>query len=433
MDYIVKIPRDIVETSFYKALSYPKKTRGNFFSDIRQAFKAELEIVFEKQGILVNRDNLLGYTNFSKNTNFFEIGVINKFIENKKDVSVKINAKFCASYGHDDYSLQAINYIDREMAGLPSLLPFIEVDSFSLGNIAILVENKNYQITIETEEGLKLTGYTYDVSERKRKSYICLLGIHFSKDILLNIFQGFTRECHHPTDSIDEIRIGNAFFPVTFICRNCGSVLTCSCFEEYLNIKNGLTVRNIDIKIKKKICHLCTGDIPNQEYLCSPTPSIFLKRYMPYQYLFSLRKYRTFIFSMQKEYKEIENEVREAFSYPKIGEKWISETILYKMVQILFPSLEVVHHYRGKELEGLEIDIWIPSLKVGIEYQGIQHFEPVAHWGGEDGLSKRKQNDKKKKELCKSLNYKLVEFRYDESLTDKKLKNKLESFLCVKT
>ncbi|NMQ18390.1 hypothetical protein E4P82_03755 [Candidatus Competibacter phosphatis] len=59
-----------------------------------------------------------------------------------------------------------------------------------------------------------------------------------------------------------------------------------------------------------------------------------------------------------------------------------------KIVQVLFPSLEVVHHYRGKELEGLEIDVWIPKLKIGIEYQGIQHFNVIKHWGGEDGLRK---------------------------------------------
>ena len=422
MNRIIKIPKDIVDKSFRIALSYPQKTRGNFFSDIRKAFKKEIEMIFEEQGILVNRNNSLGYTNFLKNKNFYDMDFITKFTGNREDISVTINADFCARYGHDDYSLQAINYIDREMTTLPSLLPFREVDNFSLGNIAILVENKNYQVALEIDEGIKLTGYTYDISAKKKKSYVCLLGVHFSRDI----FQEFIIDCQHSISSLDEVRIGNAFFPVTFICRFCGTVLTCSCFEEYLNIKNGLTVRNKDIHIKRNICHLCTGDIPSQEYLCSPMPSIFLKRYMPYQYLFSLKKYGTFIFSAQKDYREIENEVREAFNYPKIGEKWISETILYKMVQILFPSLEVVHHYRGKELEGLEIDIWIPSLKVGIEYQGIQHFEPIDHWGGEDGLRKRKENDKKKKKICKSLNYKLIEFKYDENLTDERLKKKLE-------
>ena len=78
---------------------------------------------------------------------------------------------------------------------------------------------------------------------------------------------------------------------------------------------------------------------------------------------------------------------------------------------------------------GLEIDIWIPSLKVGVEYQGIQHFQVVEHWGGEDGLKKRKENDHKKKILCKTLEYHLIEFRYDEILTEQILQRKVKSFL----
>ena len=94
-------------------------------------------------------------------------------------------------------------------------------------------------------------------------------------------------------------------------------------------------------------CHLCAGNTPNEEYLCSPMPSVFILRYMPYHLLFSLKKHGKFIFSQDREYREIENEVREIFGYPRVGEKWILEILLYKMVQVLFPSLEVVHHYLG--------------------------------------------------------------------------------------
>lgn len=367
----------------------------------------------------------LGSTNFLKNRNFFEEKAIVKHTGHKKDIRIEIDARFCARYGHDDYSLKALNYTDGEICNFPSLLAVKETINFSLGNILVFVENKNYEISIDLEEGLNITGYTFDISSRKKKSYVCLLGIHFDSELLLPVFQDFLIDCVHPEDSLDEIRIGTAFFPVTFICRRCGKILTCSCFEEYLDIKNGLTVKS-NIEVKNGICHLCTGNIPNQEYPCSPTPSAFLIRYMPYHHLFSLRKHGKFIFSQDKNYREIENKVREAFEYPKIGEKWITETMLYKMIQVLFPSLDVIHHYRGKELEGLEIDVWIPELRSGIEYQGVQHFEVVKHWGGEEGLRKRKENDIRKKNICKSLGYNLIEFRYDENLTEEKLKKKLK-------
>ncbi len=121
-----------------------------------------------------------------------------------------------------------------------------------------------------------------------------------------------------------------------------------------------------------------------------------------------------------------ENELRVKFGYYKIGEKWTTETLLYNMLSEIFTDDEVIFHYRGKELEGLELDIWIPKFKLGIEYQGIQHFKAVEHWGGEKTLKKQKLKDKKKKEICKSLNYKLIEFRYDEDISKDLILRRLE-------
>ena len=118
------------------------------------------------------------------------------------------------------------------------------------------------------------------------------------------------------------------------------------------------------------------------------------------------------------ERRVVENQVRARFGFPAIGERWGSETILFRVVQALVAPHETSHHDRGKELEGLELDIWIPELKLGIEYQGEQHYEAIKHWGGEDGLAKRKANDHRKRALCKNLGYTLVEFRFDEELTE---------------
>jgi len=84
--------------------------------------------------------------------------------------------------------------------------------------------------------------------------------------------------------------------------------------------------------------------------------------------------------------------------------------ILLKIIDEIFADEEVIHHYRGKELQGLELDIFIPSRKLAIEYQGEQHYEEFKHWGGKEGLKLRQLNDEKKKILCENNNYKLVEF-----------------------
>ena len=92
----------------------------------------------------------------------------------------------------------------------------------------------------------------------------------------------------------------------------------------------------------------------------------------------------------------------------------------------MFEEHEVIFHYRGKELQGLEIDIWIPTLKLGFEYQGIQHFQSVEHWGGSTAFSRLQENDRKKKSLCKELNYQLVEISFDEIISRDTIAQKLK-------
>ena len=106
-------------------------------------------------------------------------------------------------------------------------------------------------------------------------------------------------------------------------------------------------------------------------------------------------------------------------------QKWITEVHIYRIVRQLFDADEVVFHYRGKELQGLELDIWVPKYALGVEYQGEQHFRPIDFFGGKSALEKRKKNDARKRRLCRMLNYTLIEFRYDESLSDSAIAAKI--------
>lgn len=128
-------------------------------------------------------------------------------------------------------------------------------------------------------------------------------------------------------------------------------------------------------------------------------------------------------------WKIIENEVREKFGHRKVGECWISETVLYYIVKSLFSDMTVLRHYRPKFLQGLELDIFIKELNVGIEYHGVQHFKPVNHWGGKEALLKTKARDKKKKKICDSLDLPLIYFRYDEELNDDLVLAKLKEHM----
>jgi len=127
----------------------------------------------------------------------------------------------------------------------------------------------------------------------------------------------------------------------------------------------------------------------------------------------------------------VENEVRQAFNLKKIGEAWTSESILYAIIKRVFPKHNIKRHYRPGILEGLELDIYIEELNVGIEYQGLQHFKPVKHWGGEEEFIKTKERDKRKRKLCKLNNIHLIYFDYTEGLTEELVIQKLKSFMDI--
>lgn len=105
---------------------------------------------------------------------------------------------------------------------------------------------------------------------------------------------------------------------------------------------------------------------------------------------------------------EQERELRERLGYPKSGP--IRERMLYDSVVEIFGRDLVVRRYRGRELERLEIDIWVPSKRLGFEYQGQQHFSPIPHWHGVDGFEGQLQRDAKKRRLCKTLGILLIFF-----------------------
>ena len=65
------------------------------------------------------------------------------------------------------------------------------------------------------------------------------------------------------------------------------------------------------------------------------------------------------------------------------------------------------------------------SIRVGFEFQGQQHFEPVAVFGGEEGLAQTKQRDKLKAKKCADNKVTLIYWTYAESLTSNILIAKL--------
>lgn len=114
----------------------------------------------------------------------------------------------------------------------------------------------------------------------------------------------------------------------------------------------------------------------------------------------------------------IENMTRQEFGVRKVGDAWVSETILYNIVCRIFPDSEVLRHDRPEWLGGLELDIYLPKLNVAVEYQGQQHFHPVKVWGGTKALELVRARDALKAKLCHERKVHLVLIDYTEPLAE---------------
>lgn len=121
----------------------------------------------------------------------------------------------------------------------------------------------------------------------------------------------------------------------------------------------------------------------------------------------------------------VENIVRQEFGFKKVGEGWVSETLMYQIIACIFPDLEIIRHHMPYWLEGLELDIYIPSLQLGIEYQGQQHYKPISIWGGKVALLALQERDERKRKLCKALEITLMEVDFTEPLTSEHIRNRL--------
>ena len=108
-----------------------------------------------------------------------------------------------------------------------------------------------------------------------------------------------------------------------------------------------------------------------------------------------------------------------------IKPRWKHELTLFHTVRERYP--DTLYQYRPDWLGRQSVDLYIPSLRTAIEYQGIQHYHPVGFFGGEEALAQRQELDQKKRQLCKENDVRLVEWPYSMEPTDENVENILFS------
>lgn len=130
----------------------------------------------------------------------------------------------------------------------------------------------------------------------------------------------------------------------------------------------------------------------------------------------------------RKEQVQLENERRKKLGLPIVGQRFRREMEMFVYINHLFPDEEIRIHDR-KTLNGLEIDAFLPGLKLGFEYMGRQHFEEVyitsIFFMTREEFEAQKFRDERKIELCKEKGITLIHINYDEKLSEQLIISKL--------
>ena len=124
-------------------------------------------------------------------------------------------------------------------------------------------------------------------------------------------------------------------------------------------------------------------------------------------------------------FDEMEALYRREAGLPARGEGWVSQTHLARCVEEALPGYEVLREASPDWLAPQRLDVYVPALRLAIEYQGVQHYEAVALFGGEDALADRKLSDERKRLACRAAGVRLIEWRYDEPVSVESVRHRI--------
>lgn len=78
-------------------------------------------------------------------------------------------------------------------------------------------------------------------------------------------------------------------------------------------------------------------------------------------------------------------------------------------------NIKYIREYKiPNQIYRFRYDFYLPEHKTLIEFHGIQHYEIIEFFGGEEGLSQTKQRDLFKKALAEEVRLRLVEINYKQ-------------------
>lgn len=114
----------------------------------------------------------------------------------------------------------------------------------------------------------------------------------------------------------------------------------------------------------------------------------------------------------------------------KIPVRYKGEKELLKLLSSIYP--DVIYQYHPDWLKPQSLDFFIPSLYIGIEFQGEEHYKPFN--SSEEAkvlFENQKRRDERKNKLCKDYFVKLIYWEFTTPITKQNLKKKLKELNIV--
>jgi len=123
---------------------------------------------------------------------------------------------------------------------------------------------------------------------------------------------------------------------------------------------------------------------------------------------------------------------------PECGKKYYRENwareVLEEMFGKKFPSVRPDWLKNPKTNRPLELDCYNKELNLALEFQGIQHYQPVEVWGGQEAYDKNIYKDKIKNNICNEKGIILwkIDNRKLKTLQEDEFRKKVEKIILKK-
>lgn len=295
----------------------------------------------------------------------------------------------------------------------------------------------------------------------QRNSIYFFVGLEVDLRSIIPIDKDF-KNCSCPWESL----WANGFWQreplLFFVCRQCGRPYICECFRNAIETYKFQLLKNDSSKFqprthkflaayekiiyRKEICHLCTNTPADFDSVFKLKYSTsFSSNYYPYinrkvvcdpsywdLIRFNSPKDPNFQKKLSDVFRTAENRIREVIGINPIGLGWATEAQIYYMIKDLFPDEPVIHQGSPSWLKGMRFDVFLPARNIAVEYQGVQHFKPIDYFGGEAGLEKTKERDRRKWDLSKENGIRIIYLHYNEQISRDQIKSMILKATVIK-